>query len=54
MNFNDLCNKIILEHDSLNKKDRIKAHKRLRKKHKKAGDTRLAKVYDTKVKKDTV
>jgi hypothetical protein len=40
------------EHEGLSKADRIAAHRRLKSQHAKAGDERLVKMYDRKIKKD--
>ena len=50
--FTKFVDKMMGEHNYSSKEERIKAHKRLKAKHASAGDTRLAKMYDAKIKRD--
>lgn len=50
--YTKIVNKMLNDHNYLNPEDRIQAHKKLKSKHTAAGNTRLAKMYDTKIKRD--
>jgi hypothetical protein len=50
--YTKFVDKLMGEHNYSSKEERIKAHKRLKKQHTASGNTRLAKMYDTKIKRD--
>jgi hypothetical protein len=51
--YTKIVNKMLnREHNYADPEERIHAHKKLKSKHTKSGNTRLAKMYDTKIKRD--